>query len=206
MLPPRVITAIFLIACLLVSATPRAEGAECAIVYGKNWAFLFATPNHWKVACPVNHPSGIVIALWPEGTPWANAPGAMYVTVGEKGGFSLEQFAADEVAHFRKQSPKLQVRVAEPIILPNKTKALVHELADDQYGNHEAIAYVNAGKVYLILVLTSRTQKEFERLRPIFGEFVSSVSPMKIKFHDTEKIPNPSAVTRDAPQTLHPLP
>jgi len=129
----------------------------------------------------------------------------MYVTVSEKDGFSLEQFADDELARFRQQSPKLQTQVAEPILLSNKTQALVRELTGDQYGNYETIAYANAGTVYLIAVLTSRTQKGFERLRPAFSEFVSSVSPMKIKFQDAEKAPNP-AVKRDAPEAARPLP
>ena len=204
MLPPKFSSAILFLICLLVSITSRAEDSGCAIVYGKNWAFLFAAPNTWKVACPVNDPSGVVVALWPEGTPWANAPGVMYVTVSEKDGFSLEQFADDELARFRKQSPMLQVHVAESILLPNKTQALVRELTGDQYGNHEAVAYANAGTVYLIAVLTSRTQKGFERLRPAFGEFVSSISPMKIEFQNASA-PNP-AVKRDAPKAARPLP
>ena len=186
---PLRLHAFLLLACLLVSAHLRAEESECAIVYGKNWAFLFAAPNGWKVACPVGDPSGVVVALWPEGTPWAEASGVMYATVSEKNGFSLKQFASDELARFRKQSAKLQVKVADPIALPNKTQALVRTLAGDQYGNHELIAYADAGTVYLILVLTSRTPNEFERLRPAFGKFVSSVSPMKIEFH-AEEAPN----------------
>lgn len=201
----KALSAILLCICLLFSVTSRAEESGCSIVYGKNWAFLFAAPNNWNVACPVNDPSGVVVALWPEGTPWANAAGVMYVTVSEKDGFSLEQFADDELARFRQQSPALQVHAAEPILLPNKTQALVRELTGDQYGNHETIAYANAGTVYLIAVLTSSTRKEFERLRPAFNEFVSSVSPMKIKFRDVEKAPNP-AVKRDAPEAAGPLP
>lgn len=204
MLPPKFTSAILLFICLLTSVTSRAEDSGCAIVYGKNWAFLFATPKNWNVACPVNDPSGVVVALWPEGTPWANAPGVMYVTVSQKDGFSLEQFAEDELARFRKQSPKLQAQVAEAILLPNKTQALVRELTGDQFGNHEAIAYVNARTVYLIAVLTSRTEEEFKRLRPAFGEFVSSIGPMKIEFQDTAA-PNP-AVKRDAPKAARPLP
>lgn len=204
MLPPKVTSVILLLICLLVSVTSRAEDSECTIVYGKNWAFLFATPKNWNVACPVNDPSGVVVALWPEGMPWADAPGVMYVTVSEKDGFSLEQFAEDELARFRKQSPKLQAQVAESILLPNKTQALVRELTGDQYGNHEAIAYVNARTVYLIAVLSSRTEKDLKRFRPAFDEFISSISPMKIEFQDAAA-PNP-AFKLDAPKAARPLP
>ena len=191
MLPSRLASAFVLLLCLLFSLALRAE-SQCAIVYGKNWAFLFEAPKQWQVACPVNDPSGVVVALWPEGTPWAKAPGMMYVTVSDKGDFSLEQFAEDELARFRAQSPKLQVQAIEPISLPNKSPALVRKLSGDQYGNYELIAYADAGTAYLILVFTSRTPKEFARLSSAFTEFVASVSPMKIEFHGAETAPNPA--------------
>jgi hypothetical protein len=110
--------------------------------------------------------------------------------VSEKDNFSLEQFAQDELARFRAESPNLQVVIDEPIQLADKSQALVRKLSGDQYGNHEIIAYADAGNTYLIFVLTSRTQEVFDRLLPSFREFVSSVTPMKIKFEDAKKTPN----------------
>jgi hypothetical protein len=191
MLPSRLAYALVLLFLVLFPSMVRAE-SQCSIVYGKNWAFLFSPPKQWEAACPVNDQSGVVVALWPKGTPWAKAPGVMYVTVSEKGSFSLEQFAEDELANFRAQSPKLKIQVVEPIPLLNKSQALVRKLSGDQYGNHELIAYADAGTVYLILVFTSRTQKEYAHLGSAFSEFVASVSPMKIEFRDVEKTPHPA--------------
>lgn len=193
---------IFLLACFLIAATVRAEESKCTIVYGKDWSFFFATPSGWKVECPANDPSGVVVALWPDGTPWADARGVMYVTVSEKDGFSLEQFAEDELTHFRQQSPNLLVEVSDPIALPNKSRALVRKLTRDQYGNHELVAYADAGTVYLILVLSVRTQQEFDRLRPTFGEFVSSVGPMTIEFRNTAKVPMATTDATAQPPSL----
>jgi len=205
MLNPKIAYVILIaVCCLLIPATVRAE-AGCAIVYGQNWSFLFATPKKWEAACPSNDQSGVVVALWPEGTPWAKAPGVMYVTVSGKNSFSLEQFAEDELTRFRIESPALQVQVIEPVALPNKSLALVRQLTGDQFGNHEIIAYADAGSVYLIFVLSSRTQEAFDRLLPSFREFVSSVSPMKIKFEGAEKTPN-LTVKRDGREAARPLP
>jgi hypothetical protein len=198
------IARLILIACLLlVPATVRAE-AGCAIVYGENWSFLFAAPEKWEVACPVNDRSGVVVALWPEGTPWAKAPGVMYATGSRKNGFSLDEFAQDELARFRVESPALQAQVVDPIPLSSKSQTLIRKLTGDQFGNHEIIAYADGGNVYFVFVLTSRTQETFERLLPSFKEFVSSVSPMTIKFESKEKTPN-LTVERDAPQAASPL-
>ncbi|MEO6146787.1 MAG: hypothetical protein ABIT70_06995 [Sulfuriferula sp.] len=203
MLRPKSVYTLVVACCLLIPATLRAE-TGCTIVYGQNWSFLFSAPKKWETACPVNDQSGVVVALWPKGTPWTNAPGVMYVTVSDKDGFTLEQFAEDELARFRVQSPRLQIQILEPVSLQNKSKALVRKLSGDQYGSHELVAYADAGNVYLIVVLTSQTQQAFERLRPAFDEFVSSVTPMKIEFHDVEKTPN--TVKRGAPPREHPSP
>lgn len=201
MLPTRLISVFLILCSLLLPVASRAEEPECAIVYGSKWAFLFATPNGWSVVCPVNDPSGINVALWPGGTSWENAPGVMYVTVSHKGDFSLAQFAADDLARFRKQSPKLRVHVAQPILRRDKTQALVRELTGDEYGNHEVVAYVDAKTVYLTVVLTSRMVKEYVRFRPVFREFVSSLAPMEFKFQDGEEPPSPAA-EKDAPPAM----
>jgi hypothetical protein len=181
MLRSKIIYVLLIVCCLLISSTARADSG-CAIVYGQNWAFLFTAPAKWEVACPVKDQSGVIVALWPEGTPWAKSPGVMYVTVSKKNGFSLEQFAEDELERFRVESPGLQVQVIEPISLQNKSQTLVRKLSGDQYGNYEIIAYAEAGSTYLIFVLTSRTQKIIDSYLPSFRELVSSVSPMQIKF------------------------
>ena len=132
------------ICCLLISFSVQASPA-CSIVYGPDWAFLFKTPEKWESACPVNDQSGMVVALWPEGFQWAQAPGIIYATVSDKDNFTLEQFAEDELARFRNESPGLQVKVVDSMALQDKRIALVRELSGDQYGNHEIIAYADAG-------------------------------------------------------------
>lgn len=160
---------------------------ECTIVYGNDWAFLFTTPEKWSSACHLEGQAGVAVALWPKNSTWKNSPAVMYINVSRKNGFSLEQFTEDELTRFRTESPGLKVQVSEPIPLKNHGQALVRELANDQYGNHELVAYANAGKVYLIFVLTSRNKEAFDQFHSAFKELVTSMSPMKIEF---KKAPN----------------
>lgn len=160
---------------------------ECTIVYGNDWAFMFTTPEKWASACHLEDQAGVSVALWPKNSTWQSAPGVMYINVSRKDGFSLEQFAEDELTGFRTESPGLKVQVSKPIPLKSHDQALVRELANDQYGNHELVAYADAGKVYLIFVLTSRNKETFDRFRSAFKELVTSMSPMKIEFQEAEK-------------------
>lgn len=161
-------------------AEESTEESVCSIVYGANWAFFFVAPEGWNVACPLNEPSGLALALWPKGSDWPQAKGRMYVTVADKGNFTLQQFAVDEIKRFRKESPRLKVKILDPILFSNKTKVLMRKLTGDAYGNHELVAYGSSGPVYLILVLSAHSEAEFDKFRPAFNEFVLSIGPMEI--------------------------
>lgn len=176
---PRNTRVIALLLCLLASAALRAESA-CSIVYGENWALLLVPPNGWEATC--SGPSDRVLALWPQGTSFSLAPGTIYVTVRDKGGLSLKQFAENDLARSKEQSPNLLVQPMTAITLPNKHQALVRKVSGDQEGNHELIAYVDAGNVYLTLALNARTQQSFSSFNPVFKGFVSSIHPMVMKF------------------------
>lgn len=185
---------IVVMACLLSSVSLHAQDSGCPLVMHPNgiWGFTFTAPKSWRVSCAVKPPLALILV--PEGSKSLNeAPGLIYVTVSEPHGFSLEEFAKDELLRFRQKSPGLQVETVAPITIKNNAQALVRKLTGDQYGNHELIAYVEASEdFYLMVVLSSRTQKEFDPLSPAFAEFVSSIAPIDIKFVDSDKASAPS--------------
>lgn len=174
--------------CFILS--PLAVRAEdpCAMVYGSNWGLMFATPENMYSACPRG--ADMVVALWPKGFSWKDAPGRIYVTVSNKDGFSLQQFMDKELADFRKNLPNLKVQDAEPIMLPSQKQALVKQLSGDIYGNHELVAYADIGEVYIIAVLTSGKPEIFEELRPAFKNFVASIGIVNVSINGGE-VPAP---------------
>lgn len=176
---PRCARIFALLLCLLASAALRAE-SPCSVVYGENWALLLVTPNGWEANC--SGPSDRVLALWPHGTSFALAPGSIYVTVSNKDGLSLKQFAENALARTKEQSPNLQVQPMAAITLPNKHQALIRKISGDQDGSHELIAYADAGNVYLTLVLNAQTPQSFSSFNAVFRGFVSSIHPMEMKF------------------------
>jgi len=52
MLVPRLATVFASVLVTIVSVAHAQSG--CAIVYGDNWAFLFATPERWVSQCRAN--------------------------------------------------------------------------------------------------------------------------------------------------------
>lgn len=170
--------------CFMLSPLAARAQDPCVMVYGKNWGFMFATPENMYSACPKG--MDMVVALWPKGSSWQNAVGRIYVTASNKAGFSLQQFMDDELSHFRKDSPNLKVQDVEPIVLRSQNKALVRQLSGDMYGNHELVAYADIGEVYIVAVLTSGKQETFEELRPAFKAFVASIGIVNVSINDSK--------------------
>jgi len=177
MLVPRLATVFASVLVAIVSVAHAQSG--CAIVYGDNWAFLFATPERWVSQCRAERQTGAALALWPDGTTFADAPAVMYVTVNGKEDPSLEAFAAAEQQRFRAIAPKVKVMPAGPMVAANGKRALVVRLSGDLGQNHELVAYTEGPTAYFIVVLSARNPQALEEHRPAFQALLQSFSPMK---------------------------
>jgi len=177
MLGPRLTTVFASVLVAIVSVAHAQSG--CAIVYGDNWAFLFATPERWVSQCRAERQTGAALALWPDGTTFADAPAVMYVTVNGKEDPSLEAFAAAEQQRFRAIAPKVKVMPAGPMVAANGKRALVVRLSGDLGQNHELVAYTEGPTAYFIVVLSARNPQALEEHRPAFQALLQSFSPMK---------------------------
>ncbi len=177
MLVPRLTTVFASVLVTIVSVAHAQSG--CAIVYGDNWAFLFATPERWVSQCRAERQTGAALALWPDGTTFADAPAVMYVTVNGKEDPSLEAFAAAEQQRFRAIAPKVKVMPAGPMVAANGKRALVVRLSGDLGQNHELVAYTEGPTAYFIVVLSARNPQALEEHRPAFQALLQSFSPMK---------------------------
>jgi len=177
MLVPQLTTVFASVLVTIVSVAHAQSG--CAIVYGDNWAFLFATPERWVSQCRAERQTGAALALWPDGTTFADAPAVMYVTVNGKEDPSLEAFAAAEQQRFRAIAPKVKVMPAGPMVAANGKRALVVRLSGDLGQNHELVAYTEGPTAYFIVVLSARNPQALEEHRPAFQALLQSFSPMK---------------------------
>jgi hypothetical protein len=170
------------LASVLVSIVWLAHAQTgCAIVYGKDWAFLFATPERWVSLCRAERQVDAALALWPEGTTFAEAPAVMYVTVSAKEEPSLEAFATVEQQRFRATAPKSKVTPVGPMAVADGKRALVVRLSGDPGQNHELVAYAEGPTAYFILVLSARSVKALEEYRPAFRALLQSFAPMKME-------------------------
>ena len=161
--------ALLLILFLIAATVPAAD--ETGIVYGRDHAFTLDAPDGWVLDNASGKPQGLPVVFYRQGATWRTTDVVMYANTSAKqeGARTVEELVAYDVAQFRAKSAR--VKVTE---LPDIGTARVRRFEGDQYGNHEAVAYIDAGKVIVMLVLSSRTRQSFDDAYPSFEQLVHS--------------------------------
>src|ERR1044072_256477 len=177
-MPRRMLHALcLLVLCCVAAHAQEAKGdapdKQTGLVYGKDHVFAVTAPEGWVLDNKSGVEQGIHAVFYPVGSNWRDSKAVMYVNTAAKSD-TLEKFIEGDVAGFRKDSPGLKVTDDEPLTVAGKERVIVKRFSDDQYGNHEAVAYVEESKVVVIIVFTARTKKDFEAALPAFRKLVSS--------------------------------
>ena len=154
-------------------AKPDAEDKNTGLVFGKDYAFAVTAPDGWVLDTESGIQQGLHAVFYPTGSSWKESQAVMYVNAAAKPD-TLDKFVEGDVANFRKGSPRLKVSDEEPLTVEGKQRVVAKRFVEDQLGNFEAVAYVEESKVVVTLVLSARTQGEFDAALPAFRRLVSS--------------------------------
>jgi hypothetical protein len=160
---------------------PRKDG-NSGIIYGQDHAFTLTAPTGWVLDNTSGVSQGLQAVFYPEDSSWQKGTVGMYANAYHKKDVKeepLEKVIADDIAEYKKKSPEIRVKNAEP--LPTREdarakgkKATIKYFTGDASGNYEAVAYIDEGKVVVMLVLTARNEKDFESSLSSFKELVGS--------------------------------
>ena len=157
--------------------TEKSGNNNSGIIYGQDHVFVLTAPKGWVLDNKSGVSQGLQAVFYPEGSSWKSGTVVMYANTYHKRNVTeetLEKVVAGDVTEFKKKSEKLRVVEAAPLPTRKDKKAVVRYFDGDTFGNSEAIAYLDEGKVVVMLVLSARTKKEFEAGLPAFNELVSS--------------------------------
>ena len=169
-------------ACLIILCSLAAHAQEAragagdkdtGVVFGKDYAFAVTAPGGWVLDTESGIQQGLHAVFYPAGSSWKEGQAVMYVNAAAKPD-TLEKFVEADVASFRKGSPRLKVSDEGPLAVDGRQRVVAKRFVEDQLGNYEAVAYVEEGKVVVTLVLSARTQGEFDAALPAFRKLVSS--------------------------------
>jgi len=150
---------------------PTEQGG--GIVYADDLGIAVLAPKGWLFDSQSGVKQKLNCVMYPVGKTWSSADEVMYVNFSKlKEGQSLEAFIEADIAFFKEKAAGLKVEKDNTIKLKSGQEAQVRLFSGDQYGNYEAIAYVEAFGNVGMFVLSSRTKEGFERSLPAFKEVV----------------------------------
>lgn len=162
---------------LAASSAPGQDTAQSGIVYGKDHAFLIRPPAGWVLDTRSGQAQGLHAVFYPRGSGWLTGPVVMYVNAARKedgasGG--VEALIAEDLARLKKHSPDVRASRLPALKTQDGRTAVVRLFEGDQWGNREAVAYIEEKKIVSLVVLSARTKEQYEAARPAFDALVAS--------------------------------
>jgi hypothetical protein len=160
------------------SAHPPSDEMNAGIVYGTNHAYTLSAPKGWVLDNESGTGQGLYAVFYPKGSSWAKGPVVMYTNTAskeEKGQETLQKMIDGDVANYRDNAQTKKILDGPPVFTKDqKKKAVVKYFLGDNRGNYEACAYIDESKIVVFIVLTAKSQREFEDNLPAFKELVGS--------------------------------
>ena len=175
-----IIILVSLLLCVSASAQKKDETSKdsnSGIIYGKNHAYTLTAPKGWVLDNKSGVNQGLHAVFYPQGSSWGDGVAVMYANVWQKENEkqTVQDIIDGDIQKFKENVPYLKVENAEAVKLEKDKTAIIKYFTSEAKGqNYEAIAYINEEKLAVLIVLTSRTKKDFESSLPAFRELVGS--------------------------------
>jgi len=169
-------TALLIGALIPAAAIPAFAEGTTAIIYGDGFAYQVTSPAGWVLDTESGAADGLKPVFYPQGRTWANAPAVIYVhSMEREPDAKLDEVIASETENFKHEAGGHPlVRVAPAVELESGAHVPVRLFSGDRFGNHEAVAYVDAPNTVGLVVLTAHQQSDFDAALPAFRALVRS--------------------------------
>jgi len=150
-------------------------GLACHI--SQNESYILYAPRDWILDGKSGLNQNFCIVGYPEGADWENSTAVFYTNRLSKISSalkSLPEIIRADVAQFKKDYPRIQVNDEPALRTKDGRLASVRHFLLAAPPLFEAVAYIDHPEYVLVLVLTSKTQDDFEASLDVFHELVSS--------------------------------
>lgn len=169
------------ICCLLcITAVAQTNKNATGLVYGSDYAFLLTAPKGWLLDNKVGQQQHLSVVFYPKGESWDSAVTAMYATTWtlHEGETVNDVIKADRA---RMKAVAGNIKTKPDVTLYNNVIAHVIEVNGDPDGNYEEIAYITQRNFVVLIVMTSRTKKDFDKKLGKFYELLKTYKLSKQK-------------------------
>jgi len=150
---------------------------KTGIIYGNNHAFCLTAPNGWVLDNQAGVSQGLHAVFYKIGESWDKAETVMYANTAlleDSLHKTIDQLIKYDLDNFKNNYSNIKVTDGKDIVIKENVIAKVKYLSGQSYGNYEAIAYIDAGKTGVMIILSSRTKSGFESSLEAFKDIVKS--------------------------------
>lgn len=167
-------TLMFMTICIMMFGQ---EGMNTGILYGKDFVYSLSAPDGWLLDNKSGVGQGLHAVFYKKGFTWSNAEVVMYANTSSfdnKNHKTLNDLITYDVNTFKKNYSDILITDAPDIAIKVDLIAKVKYLSGKSYGNFEAIAYIDAGKNGVLVVVSSKTKEGLTSSLSAFENLVKS--------------------------------
>jgi hypothetical protein len=167
-------TSILVVAIFVILSSDAAGDTtrrDSGMLFGADHAFYFTASEGWILDNKSGVPQGLHMIFYPKGFTWANSPVIAYGRSVTKNNIirTIEDQVKLTVEEFhRNGSPDYKYKVGEKIKLNDDRFVYLYTFSGDQWGNYEAVGYVEEERTINFLVFNARKLKDYEKFLPGF--------------------------------------
>jgi len=177
----HITTAVLILTMALNTAATAGQshaGSETdgVVLLGQCYAFILKEPAGWVLDTTVAKSSGLAATLYPEGSSWKEGISVMYVRViyKDKHKRTLGDVVQSDIKEFKSRNRNTTVSSMPAVTTRDRKRALMRHFYDAQNKNEEAVAYIDEPCVVVLVVLSSRTRKDYDRSLEAFRQLAGS--------------------------------
>jgi len=162
--------------CLSIFGSDKKD-MKTGIIYGSNFAYSLTAPEGWVLDNTSGVQNGLDAVFYKKGGSWAKSVAVMYTNTAsleDNAHRSLDLLMKYDVNEFMKNYPDMHITNGKDIILRNNKIAKVKYLFGKTYKNYEAVAYIDAGKNCIMIVISSKNKDEYDKSLQAFESIVKS--------------------------------
>jgi hypothetical protein len=169
----NIVLLFFFLVSTSFAQTDSSDGGG-GIVYGSDHAFIISAPKGWVLDNSSGVSQGLYAVFYPKGGSWEQSPAVMYANTASrksKDNETVVKLIEYDSNQFKSNHPEVKIGDLPSLRTKNEKSAIVKTFAYTQY---EAVAYIEEETIIAMIVLTTRTEEQFNNALPAFRELVSS--------------------------------
>jgi hypothetical protein len=171
-----VIALVLLVGAAARTSGQKSDGPDGTIFLGPSYSFVLKEPAGWVMDSQTAKSQDLEAVFYREGSSWKDAVAVMYARVIHKDETqdTVEKVITNDVTDFLKLNKESRVSDSAPLQTRSKKEGTSKEFYDAANKNYEIVTFIDEPKVVVILALSSRDKREYEKALPAFKSLVAS--------------------------------